>query len=79
MQTLVQLLPTAEMGTAQQEIPVITYIEVEHERGFGYVKIIGSPAPVAGPKIRGYQAWIRRGDKRQVTIFPDGKIWCEQQ
>ncbi|NBX50829.1 hypothetical protein EBT25_13090 [bacterium] len=74
-------MPPAEIGTAQQEIPVtnITYIEVPHQRGFGYVKIIGNPAPVAGPKMRGYQAWLKRADKRQVTIFPDGKIWCEQQ
>ena len=57
----------------------IEWMYVEHERGLSFLKIIGNPEMGSGPKQRGYLAWLRRGDRRQVTIFPNGKIWCEEE
>jgi len=57
----------------------LLYIPHAHKRGLGYIKVFGTPASIPGAKMRGAMAWLERGDRRQLNIFPDGKIWCEQQ
>lgn len=82
MQVLPSALPSVEIGTTQQEIPVtrnnITWTAVNHANGVGFIKRI-EDCVVKPSKEAGFMAWLQRADKRQVTIFPNGKIWCEQQ
>lgn len=82
------VLPTAEMGTAQQEIPVtrnnIQWNVVNHDCGTGCWKVVmpadGACAPIKPAALRGAWAWLKRGDKRQVTMnLVDGTLWCEQE
>jgi len=75
------------MGTAQQELPVTRnntqWNIVNHDRGTGCWKVVladGACAPIKPAALRGAWAWLKRGDKRQVTMnLVDGTIWCEQQ
>ena len=58
----------------------ITWTAVNHANGVGFIKRIDQAVAVVKPsREAGLMAWLQRGDKRQVTIFPNGKIWCEQQ
>jgi hypothetical protein len=57
---------------------------VDHDRGTGCWKVImpfaGACVPIKPAKLRGAWAWLKRGDKRQVTMdLVHGKVWCEQQ
>ena len=78
------------MGTAQeQEFPVTRnntlWNVVDHDRGTGCWKVVladgdGACAPIKPAALRGAWAWLKRGDRRQVTMnLVDGTIWCEQQ
>jgi len=76
------------MGTAQQEIPVnrnnTLWNMVNHDRGTGCWKVVmpanGACAPIKPSALRGAWAWLKRADKRQVTMnLVDGTLWCEQQ
>jgi len=71
----------------QQEIPVarnnIQWNMFDHGRGTGCWKVIfpdGECAPIKPSALRGAWAWLKRGDKRQVTMdLVNGTLWCEQQ
>jgi hypothetical protein len=61
------------------------YVPIAHSRGLGYMKIIpcgdSTPARIlTDPESAGAIAWLKRADKRQITLdLRVGKIYCEQQ
>ncbi len=65
--------------------PQIVCVPITHSRGVGYMKIIpcGDITParkLTNPESAGAIAWLKRADKRQITLdLRVGKIYCEQQ
>lgn len=62
----------------------MSYKFVEHARGCGCVKMLkpryAHSVCIPAPAIRGAMQWLRRGDRRQVTIdYRYGRIHWEQE